>query len=130
VPCTYRRIRFATFQCSSCGSCMNLETASTAYERSGLECVRYNKLPTSCLYSVLSVKKCIWFQSWLPSIQFIIAGRKILKTIAATFSLSSSLSTSSSMLGLKPPQSSSPYPSAPLQHSVCSSDESQKFEIS
>ena len=54
VPCTYRRIHFAAFQCSSCRSCMNLENVPTWQERSGLECVRYNKLPTSCLYSVLS----------------------------------------------------------------------------
>ena len=52
--CTYQMICFAAFQCSSCGSCMNLETAPNAYESSGLECVRYNKISTSCLYSVLS----------------------------------------------------------------------------
>jgi hypothetical protein len=33
---------------------MNLEIAPTTKERSGLECVRYNKLPTSYLYNVLS----------------------------------------------------------------------------
>jgi hypothetical protein len=33
---------------------MNLETVPTAYERSILECLRYIKIPTSCLYSVLS----------------------------------------------------------------------------
>ena len=51
---TYRRIHFVAFQCSSCGSCMNLEIVPNTYEGSSLECVRYNKLPTSCMYNVLS----------------------------------------------------------------------------
>ena len=54
VPYMYWRICFASFQCILCGSCMNLETVPTSYERFGLECVRYNKLPTSCRYNVLS----------------------------------------------------------------------------
>ena len=54
VPCMYRRIYLEAFQCSSCGSYMNRETAPTAYERYGLECVRYNKLTMSYVYKVLS----------------------------------------------------------------------------
>jgi hypothetical protein len=43
-----------SFVCSTEGKNCKSMTVPTAYERSGLECVRYNKLPTSSLYSVLS----------------------------------------------------------------------------